>query len=126
MYKGAWGNGSRTGKGVYSYHNGNIHEGLWHENKRHGAGKLTYANGDVLTGTWKDGRLHGPMQYTFTNGDVVIGEYCDGFPIHQATVSIKASGATRVFDWPKISDTSFQEEAQAARDHAMTLTGMSA
>ena len=125
MYKGTWANDLPEGEGVLYFPNGDIHEGLWHEGKRHGAGKHTFANGDVLTGTWKDHRLHGPMQYTFTNGDVVIGEACYRIPIHQATVSIKASGATREFDWPKKSGT-WQAVAQAARDYALMQIGMSA
>jgi len=73
--------GKRTGKGNYSYLNGDRYEGDWKENKKHGIGKLVYTRlvgedkkyfGEYY-GFWENGRRHGEGMFTYPNKDIYSG-----------------------------------------------------
>ncbi len=52
---GVFHNNARTGRGVYTFSNGDRYEGQFKNNKIHGTGKMIYANGKVTNGRWSNG-----------------------------------------------------------------------
>jgi hypothetical protein len=49
----------RTGKGKYTWSDGDVHEGDFVDGKRTGKGKYTFANGSVQEGDFVDGKFIG-------------------------------------------------------------------
>lgn len=43
-----------SGKGTYTYPNGNKYEGEWQDDVKSGYGVLQYVNGEKYEGFWKD------------------------------------------------------------------------
>ena len=58
-------NGSRNGKGKYSFKDGTMYEGEFKDDDYNGKGKLTDADGSVYEGEFKDGREHGKGKKKF-------------------------------------------------------------
>ncbi|MEM9936921.1 MAG: hypothetical protein AAF824_25050, partial [Bacteroidota bacterium] len=58
-----------TGKGVYSYPNGDLYKGEWRSAKRHGYGTYKMATGDQYEGYWARDAMHGKGVYVYRNGD---------------------------------------------------------
>ena len=63
------------GKGVYTYHNGDMYDGEWREDKRHGKGTVTYAPADdgsteKYVGDWVEGKMHGLGRYEYADGGI--------------------------------------------------------
>ena len=73
-YRGGFLDGSRHGRGVLKWKNGDVFDGMWEHDKRKGEGTLTKANGETVKGIWDcDGCKEAPKeQYT--------GEEKDGRP----------------------------------------------
>jgi len=66
---GQWEEDFRSGKGTYTYANGDTYEGQWSNNLRHGNGTYTYAASGVrYDGSWVNGRREG-------DGELVYGNY---------------------------------------------------
>eukprot|EP01043_Picozoa_sp_COSAG02_P026052 COSAG02_NODE_1489_length_12365_cov_22.798793_5_plen_1063_part_00 len=71
------------GKGVYTYHNGDVYDGEWREDKPHGKGVVTYAPADdgsteKYVGDWVEGKMHGLGRYEYADGGIYEGEWVDG------------------------------------------------
>ena len=52
-------NGTREGKGVCNYSNGNIYNGDWKHDVREGRGVYTWKDGSIYDGEWKNGMCNG-------------------------------------------------------------------
>lgn len=49
----------KSGKGKYTFKNGDIYEGEWKQNNYHGKGTLLYHDGTYFKGLWKNDLKHG-------------------------------------------------------------------
>ena len=101
VYKGSFLKGRAHGKGVYTWHTGEVYEGEWvkghkhgrgvwkgqfneyfigdwKRSKPHGYGMHIWTNGDRYEGEWKQALKCGNGTDIFANGDVYVGEYKDG------------------------------------------------
>jgi len=76
-YKGWWLNGKRTGKGTYTWKNGDEYVGGWIDDKRTGKGTYTWKNGDEHVGEFVDGKKHGQGTFKWKNGDEYVGMWID-------------------------------------------------
>lgn len=47
-----------TGKGTYTWANGDKYIGEWNEDKKHGKGVFSFANGRKKEGTWENDVKH--------------------------------------------------------------------
>jgi hypothetical protein len=124
MYKGAFFNGERHGKGIYTYANGDVYKGGFFKGKLHGVGTYAVSNGDSFKTTWKSDLVHGNVSYLFANGDQLFGEYKNDVPVGLVRV-IKKDGASHSFPWPDTAPKFVSDHAQAARDYALKLEGKS-
>jgi hypothetical protein len=70
--------GIKTGKGKYTWPNGEFYEGDFVDDKRTGKGKYTWPNGDFYEGDFVDNKLTGKGKYTLANGKVYEGDFVDG------------------------------------------------
>ena len=59
VYEGNLVDGKRTGKGKFTFSNGDVYEGDWVDDKMTGKGKITNADGDVYEGDFVDGKFNG-------------------------------------------------------------------
>ena len=78
VYEGDMVNGKRTGKGKFTWANGDVYEGDFVEDKRTGKGKYTWADGDVYEGDFVEGERTGNGKLTTANGTVQKGRFEDG------------------------------------------------
>ena len=76
VYEGNFVNGNRTGKGKYTWSDGDVYEGDFVEDERTGKGKLTLADGDVYEGDFVDNKRTGKGKLTWTS-DFIYEEDCD-------------------------------------------------
>mmetsp|Transcript_40423 Transcript_40423/g.49035 ORF Transcript_40423/g.49035 Transcript_40423/m.49035 type:complete len:194 (+) Transcript_40423:76-657(+) len=65
--------GTRKGKGVYTFANGASYDGEYLKNLKEGNGKFTYPDQSVYEGGWKEDLRSGQGTYTFPNGDTYKG-----------------------------------------------------
>lgn len=78
VFEGHWENGLRvrgsekTSVGVY--------EGAFVYNKRSGRGEFSWKNGDFYVGEWLEGRRHGNGMWRSVKGSKYIGEWQNGHP----------------------------------------------
>ena len=63
-YQGDFVNGKKSGKGKYTFANGDIYDGEWVEDKMSGQGIYTFANGDKYEGEFVDNKFSGTGTYT--------------------------------------------------------------
>src|ERR1039457_5865494 len=75
-YKGDYAKGKRTGKGVFTYANGDRYEGNFADDKRAGKGSYTYTNGNHFEGDFVFAELFNGFEYD-DNG-TVVATYVDG------------------------------------------------
>jgi len=66
-----------TGKGKYTYSNGDVYEGDRVDGKETGKGKCTWADGSVYEGDFVDDKRAGKGKYTYSNGSVYEGDFVD-------------------------------------------------
>ncbi|HAX83597.1 MAG TPA: hypothetical protein DCY15_03700, partial [Ruminococcaceae bacterium] len=69
--------GNYTGKGKYTFTDGEIYKGDFVDGKRTGRGKLEFSNGDIYEGDFVDGKCVGKGKYIWANGNVYEGNYLD-------------------------------------------------
>ena len=55
-YEGECYDGTRDGKGVMKFSNGDIYDGNWKNGKMNGKGAMLYHDGAFYQGDWKDGK----------------------------------------------------------------------
>ncbi len=70
--------GEYTGKGKYTFANGDIYEGDFVNGELTGKGKYTFTNGDIYEGKFAYGELTGKGKYTWTSGEIYEGDFVDG------------------------------------------------
>ena len=56
-YEGSLKDGSREGKGTYTFNDGSKYEGDWKNGNREGKGIYYYSNGNKYDGEWKEGNI---------------------------------------------------------------------
>lgn len=78
VYEGDFVNGQRTGKGKFTWNNGDVYEGDFVDGKRHGKGKYTWARGTVYEGDFWNGQRTGKGKLTRPGGDVYEGDFVGG------------------------------------------------
>jgi hypothetical protein len=69
MYEGYVKNNKRTGKGKYTWQDGNWYEGDWVDDQKEGMGKFSWTTGDIYEGEYKGDKRHGVGVKTYSNGD---------------------------------------------------------
>ena len=58
----------RSGRGKYTYPNGDTYDGDWVNNKKHGVGTYLYSTSQVkYQGTWEEGKMDGTGEQVFAN-----------------------------------------------------------
>ncbi|KAL7549936.1 hypothetical protein ACHAWF_013191, partial [Thalassiosira exigua] len=100
-------------EGLYTFHDGEVHEGKFVNGKAHGWGKHMYLDGscfegnhfndhrcgkgkhkdsagNLSVGTWSDGKRHGKFIYTCINGNVFKEIYDDGNLISRKKLHTRA------------------------------------
>tara|TARA_B100001027_G_scaffold97231_1_gene66758 strand:+ start:396 stop:2786 length:2391 start_codon:yes stop_codon:yes gene_type:complete len=78
VYYGDYVNGLRTGKGIYSFKNGNIYEGDFKTGLITGKGVFKWKDGDIYEGDFVNGERTGKGVYKFKSGNVYEGDWVDG------------------------------------------------
>ena len=68
----------RSGKGIYTYPNGDKYLGEWKHDKFHGQGIINKIEFGKYIGKWKADLEHGQGAMTFNNGLHIDGEWKDG------------------------------------------------
>ena len=64
-----------SGKGKYTYDNGDVYVGDFKDSRPHGKGTYTFKNGDKNSGEWKQGKMHGFGIEEIGDGGIYKGEY---------------------------------------------------
>lgn len=81
-YEGEYRDGKQSGRGVYTWPDGDRYEGEWRDDKASGRGVETSANGDRYDGEWRDGKPNGIGQAVISssvyNGFWTNGCFKDG------------------------------------------------
>ncbi len=77
IYKGDFVDGKRTGRGILTL-SGDIYVGDFVDGERTGKGMCKYINGDVYKGDFVDGKRTGRGKLEFSNGDIYEGDFVDG------------------------------------------------
>ena len=91
-YVGEFSDGLFYGEGTYTSASGDKYVGEHKNHLRNGQGTYTYSSGDKYVGEYKNGKMHGQGTYSFANGDKYLGEYKNGKMHGQGTYSF-ASGS---------------------------------
>lgn len=77
VYDGDFVDGRRTGKGRYTFDNGDVYEGDFVDGEQHGKGKVTFANGNIYEGDFVKGQINGYGRQIQDNG-TYIGHFVNG------------------------------------------------
>ncbi|GAG86120.1 unnamed protein product, partial [marine sediment metagenome] len=77
-YEGEYRDGKFTGRGVYTWANGNRYEGEFKNNDQHGRGVFSWANGDRYEGGWASDRFDGSGVVTWQTGSQYKGIFKAG------------------------------------------------
>ncbi len=77
VYEGDLIDGKCTGKGKYTWKNGDVYEGDFVAGKRTGKGKFVSAF-EIYEGDFVDGKYHGKGKRTFIDGSFYEGDFVDG------------------------------------------------
>ena len=78
IYKGAFKDGRKHGKGILKTRNNRTYEGDWINDKPHGFGINTFPNGKVYTGSFIRGKPIGDGQWTYADGRIYNGTWVNG------------------------------------------------
>ena len=63
----------RTGKGIYTYSEGDVYFGTWKDDEFHGEGVYIHSNGEVYEGLVQQGLMEGRGIYHYSNSNAY---YC--------------------------------------------------
>jgi hypothetical protein len=58
-----------TGRGIYTWANGDRYDGQFKDGKKHGTGRINFTNGEKYTGNWIEDERTGRGVFTWPNGD---------------------------------------------------------
>eukprot|EP01006_Ploeotia_vitrea_P056740 TRINITY_DN68125_c3_g1_i1.p1 TRINITY_DN68125_c3_g1~~TRINITY_DN68125_c3_g1_i1.p1 ORF type:complete len:379 (-),score=92.05 TRINITY_DN68125_c3_g1_i1:157-1269(-) len=82
-YAGDWEESMKSGKGEFTWPEGDNYTGDWYQDNMNGEGVFKWANGKVYTGFFRDGQRNGLGSLTFPDGRKYEGEFkndeCCGF-----------------------------------------------
>ena len=76
-YEGDFIEDVRTGKGKYTWVNGNSYEGDFINNERTGIGKYIWADGDYYEGDFIKGKITGKGKFIWVSGNIYEGDFID-------------------------------------------------
>lgn len=62
--------GSKQGKGKFTWPDGSVYEGNFENNLMEGFGKIQWADGKEYEGHWKDNQMHGKGIFKWPDGRV--------------------------------------------------------
>ncbi len=79
VYEGDFINGTHSGKGKFTWSNGNVYDGDFIDGIRTGNGRFIWNNGDVYEGDFIRGKRTGKGKYSWKNGNSYEGEFKDGY-----------------------------------------------
>lgn len=85
IYEGSFVDGVPHGKGTFRYSNGNNYKGYFETGKCHGRGLLKYPDNNILEGQWSDGKLSEKVKIRMFNGDVFTGIWRESCKISKGT-----------------------------------------
>jgi hypothetical protein len=77
-YEGDYRDDRRTGRGIYTWPNGDRYEGGFRDSHLHGRGVMTWADGSRYDGEWQESRAHGSGTRTEPDGSVYTGRWVHG------------------------------------------------
>ena len=77
-YEGEFRDDRFNGWGIYTFANGDRYDGEFHDDKRNGRGVYVSANGDRYDGEFRDDKRNGRGVSTSANGDRYDGQFRDG------------------------------------------------
>jgi hypothetical protein len=97
-YDGEWRDGDMHGRGVYTWSDGSRYEGDFRDDKQNGRGIYVWANGDRYEGEWRDDDKHGRGLFKWSNGDRYDGEWRDN-RMHGRGTFVAAEGDRYDGDW---------------------------
>ena len=89
IYEGSFVDGEPHGKGTFRYSNGNIYKGYFQEGKCHGKGSLKYPDNKILEGQWIDGKQTENVKLKMFNGDVFTGKWSERCEISKGTYTFR-------------------------------------
>lgn len=92
-YEGDYRDDKRTGRGVYTWPNGDRYDGGFRDSHFHGRGAMAWADGSRYEGEWQESRAHGNGTKTEPDGSVYRGQWVHGC-FREADRTAEA-GATR-------------------------------
>ena len=97
-YEGNWVDGRKSGKGTYTWKNGDKYIGEWKSNKRNGKGDMFYSNGNIFKGNWLANKTRGEGVMVYKNKDRYKGMFKGGLPSGEGKMSY-ANGDRYVGAW---------------------------
>eukprot|EP00794_Sanderia_malayensis_P018091 gene18091-19898_t len=86
--------GSRHGKGIYRFDNGDIYEGEWKKDKKHGLGEYRFNDGKILNGYFENDRFIGknpPAGYKPSSSSDAQPLLAEDIKCDQKPVTVKQS-----------------------------------
>jgi hypothetical protein len=75
VYDGDWANGTREGKGKYTWANGDVYNGDWVNNVQQGKGEMTWQRKEYYIGDWVNGIRQGKGRSRDTKGRIKEGDW---------------------------------------------------
>jgi hypothetical protein len=75
VYEGKWVAGQRCGRGLCTYPAGHRYEGEWKQDLQEGSGTFFKNSGESYSGSWKKGERHGHGVATDPRGRVMTGSW---------------------------------------------------
>ena len=89
----------RSGKGKYTYSNGDVYTGDLVNNVKHGIGRLVYADKSEYYGQWQGGVKIGEGMFIYPNKDIFSGNWLNGRKHGQGTYVFNATGMKYIGEW---------------------------
>ena len=99
-FSGEYRDGKRTGRGVYTWADGERYEGEYRDDKRTGRGVYTWPNGDRYEGGFRDGHFHGRGIMTWVDGSRYEGDWQES-RAHGSGTKIEPDGSVYTGQWAR-------------------------